>query len=132
MSNDTIKQPRVERKSIMEKDDKFNYRVERGETVTISFELQNLPSSAVSMGSPWTLVSGQGHPQYKYKIPKKNEPDGDLKLYHSVSEVSFVQPETGAQAEISVEGSKGGKFLVTTIKVTTRKKETEIKFSATD
>lgn len=118
----------------MQKNDKYNYTVERGEKVTISFELQGLASSAVSMGLPWALVPSpgpqqQGPVQYAYTIPKPDEPDGDKKLYHSVSEVSFVKPELGAKAKITAEGSKGGgPFPVTTITADTPRKETEIKF----
>jgi hypothetical protein len=117
----------------MQQDDKFNYSVVRGEKVTITFTLQNLPSSAVSMGKPWKREPGTGHPQFTFTIPKKNQPKGDQTVFHSVSEVSFVEPPPGAKAKITTEGSKGGgEFTVRTITVNTPNKETELKFFTPD
>ncbi len=88
----------------MERVNKYFYRVERGEKVTFTFTLQSLPANAVSMGDPWKRDPGSGHPKFSFTIPET----GDQKIFNAVAEVSFVSPQTGAKAQISVEGSKGG------------------------
>lgn len=88
----------------MTKLDKYTYRVQPGETVTLTAKLQGLAGNMISVSKPMTREPGPGDPTFSFTVPTT----GAAKVINVVAEVSFVQPPPGAKANISLEGSMGG------------------------
>lgn len=113
----------------MTKRDRFTYGVKKGEKITLTADLQNLPGNAIGVGLPMTREPGQGKPTFSFVVPTTLTD----KVYIVVAEVNFVMPQTGAQAALTLEGDQGGgPFNVMTIKASSPIKDPGFSFWVED
>ena len=104
--------------------DRFNYQVQRGEKITLRASLRGLPGNAIGVGKPMKREAGTIDPTFSFVFPSV----GDT-VIPVVAEVSFVNPQQGAQAVIFLKGDKGGSEIeAVTITVDAGVKDPSFKF----
>jgi hypothetical protein len=103
--------------------DTFTYRVKPGEKITLKVRLEGLGEKMVRVSKAMTKVIDKPL-TWEKEIPEENP----KKVYIVIVEVSFVEPPSGAQAELEFSGSKGGKFVIPPITVNSGIKDPDFTF----